>query len=113
MDFLFSQRLHLIFQLGYECQILNEIFDFDALFLDDPRLILNRGTGLRIMGNPVGIAQNHRQRRAEIVRHATDPVRACFVLPMDQFGRLIDGSRDGRQLAAGGKRSALTSRKCI
>ena len=93
------ERLHVVVKLGGGVEVGDEVLDLESLRADEGRL------GARVLRHPfvgrqrVSVAEDHRQRRADVVRHAADPVRARGVLLLDDARCLGDLVADLAQVA--------------
>ena len=80
-----AQRLGVVLQLAGQVQVLHQRLDAQALAVDAACLLaLGGGQGI-VGGKLLGIAGDQRQRRADVVGNAGDPVGAGGVPPGDQL----------------------------
>ena len=98
MDALEVERLHVVVEFRGGVEVGDEILDLEPLRADDLSVCAHIVARAFVGGDGVGVAQDHRQRRADVVGYAADPVRAGGVLLLDDAARLGDALADLAQI---------------
>ena len=93
-----AHRLHVVVQLRGGVEIGDEVLDLEPLRSDDPRACARLFGCALVLHERVGVAENHRQRRADVVGDAANPACARGVLLLDDGARLGDLVADVAQI---------------